>query len=146
MEKLVSKEGVHSSRIQKLVKFYRRVRFDAKLTLIGDEEFDLIIEGDSFRINLRSVREGGILRILKWRCEKECKGCKGLSINMLSSNDRWKLSLTCPEGLIEPKIIEISPPLILDVDDEFLDKFGELGRVYNLEVSPLSEGNRSDSR
>ncbi|MCD6381047.1 MAG: hypothetical protein J7L50_01825 [Candidatus Odinarchaeota archaeon] len=139
MEKLIIKKGVHSSRIQKLIKFYRRVGFNAKLALVGDEEFDLIIEGDSFKINLKSVREGGILRILKWSCEKGCEGCKGLSINMLSSNDRWKLSLTCPEGLIEPKIIEVSPPLILDLDDEFLDKFGELDRVYNLEVSPLPE-------
>ncbi|MHA1505721.1 MAG: hypothetical protein ACTSR0_00815 [Candidatus Asgardarchaeia archaeon] len=139
MKKLIIKESVHSSRIQRLIEFYRRVKFVAKLTLVGDEEFDFIIRDESLKITLKSVREGGILRILKWKCEEGCKGCNGLSINMLSSNDKWRLSLACPEGLIEPKIIEIAPPLILDVDDEFLVKFGELGRVYRIEVSPSSK-------
>ncbi|MGQ4913698.1 MAG: hypothetical protein ACP6IU_02995 [Candidatus Asgardarchaeia archaeon] len=128
----VSAENVKPQQIVSILKLYKTTNFDAKITAVNSKEsFEFIVKDKKIILKIYRPGEGKIFNAIIWPCNENCNKCDGFNVKQVSTNKELRLSLSCPLGLVQTKIIEVKLPLEIELNKKMIDKLEESLNIFD---------------
>lgn len=136
----VSASNVKPRHLVSIIKLYKTTNFNAKITAVNSKEsYEFLVVDRKVTLKIYRSGEGKIFNALIWPCNEDCNKCDGFTMKQISTNKTLKISLTCPQGLVQTRIIELNLPLEIELNDKMIDKLTDALNDFNtVNVEDLS--------